>query len=118
MITIITIIVTSVIVISCMPPRAVSLRPMHPEILAWLLLALNLAVAGAFDPFDPQEGVVPSMYCTHWFNTLFAYSLPFGQLLRLWDVLLSEGIKVRMCACSFSRSLLHTAVCHKTLCIM
>jgi hypothetical protein len=33
------------------------------------------------------------MYCTHWFNTLFAYSLPFEQLLRVWDVLLAEGMK-------------------------
>jgi hypothetical protein len=41
-----------------------------------------------------QEGVVPSMYCTHWFNTLFAYSLPFEQLLRVWDVFLLEGMKV------------------------
>jgi hypothetical protein len=42
-----------------------------------------------------QEGVVPSMYCTHWFNTMFAYSLPFEQLLRVWDVFLLEGMKVR-----------------------
>jgi hypothetical protein len=42
-----------------------------------------------------QEGVVPSMYCTHWFNTIFAYSLPFEQLLRVWDVFLLEGMKVR-----------------------
>jgi hypothetical protein len=41
-----------------------------------------------------KEGVVPSMYCTHWFNTLFAYSLPFEQLLRVWDVFLLEGMKV------------------------
>ncbi|WIA41307.1 hypothetical protein OEZ86_004906 [Tetradesmus obliquus] len=40
------------------------------------------------------EGVVPSMYCTHWFNTIFAYSLPFEQLLRVWDVFLLEGMKV------------------------
>jgi hypothetical protein len=35
------------------------------------------------------------MYCTHWFNTIFAYSLPFEQLLRVWDVFLLEGMKVR-----------------------
>jgi hypothetical protein len=46
-----------------------------------------------------QEGVVPSMYCTHWFNTLFAYSLPFEQLLRVWDVFLLEGMKVRFACC-------------------
>lgn len=44
--------------------------------------------------FVLQEGVVPSMYCTHWFNTIFAYSLPFEQLLRVWDVFLLEGMKV------------------------
>lgn len=43
-----------------------------------------------------QEGVVPSMYCTHWFNTLFAYSLPFEHLLRVWDVFLLEGMKVQV----------------------
>ena len=37
---------------------------------------------------------MPSMYCTHWFNTIFAYSLPFEQLLRVWDVFLLEGLKV------------------------
>jgi hypothetical protein len=39
------------------------------------------------------EGVEPSMYCTHWFNTVFAYSLPFEHLLRVWDVFLLEGMK-------------------------
>jgi hypothetical protein len=33
------------------------------------------------------------MYCTHWFNTIFAYSLPFEHLLRVWDVFLLEGMK-------------------------
>ena len=40
-----------------------------------------------------QEGVEPPMYCTHWFNTIFAYSLPFEHLLRVWDVFLLEGMK-------------------------
>jgi hypothetical protein len=39
------------------------------------------------------ESVEPSMYCTHWFNTIFAYSLPFEHLLRVWDVFLLEGMK-------------------------
>lgn len=34
------------------------------------------------------------MYCTHWFNTIFAYSLPFEHLLRVWDVFIMEGMKV------------------------
>jgi TBC1 domain family member 10 len=40
------------------------------------------------------EGVAPSMYCSHWFMTAFAYALPFDHLLRVWDVFLLEGIKV------------------------
>jgi len=40
-----------------------------------------------------EEGVEPPMYCTHWFNTIFAYSLPFEHLLRVWDVFLLEGMK-------------------------
>lgn len=39
------------------------------------------------------EGVEASMYCTHWFNTVFSYSLPFEHLLRVWDVFLLEGMK-------------------------
>lgn len=28
------------------------------------------------------EGVHPTMFCSHWFITLFAYTLPFGAPLR------------------------------------
>lgn len=41
-----------------------------------------------------DEGVLPSMYCSHWFMTAFAYALPFDHLLRVWDVFLLEGNKV------------------------
>ena len=27
-----------------------------------------------------DEGVHPTMFCSHWFITLFAYTLPFGAL--------------------------------------
>ena len=40
------------------------------------------------------EDVHPTMYCSHWFITLFAYALPFDHLLRVWDVFFLEGIKV------------------------
>ena len=43
--------------------------------------------------FD-QENVYPIMFCSHWFNTVFAYSLPFEHLLRVWDVFLFEGWKI------------------------
>eukprot|EP00210_Caulerpa_lentillifera_P001042 g1005.t1 len=41
-----------------------------------------------------REGVHPSMFCFNWFNTIFAYSLPFEHLLRVWDVFLIEGWKI------------------------
>ena len=28
-----------------------------------------------------DEGVHPTMFCSHWFITLFAYTLPFGAPL-------------------------------------
>ena len=40
-----------------------------------------------------QEGVHPTMYCSHWFITIFAYALPFDHLLRVWDIFFLEGIK-------------------------
>lgn len=43
--------------------------------------------------FD-RECVHPIMFCSHWFNTVFAYSLPFEHLLRVWDVFLFEGWKI------------------------
>ena len=39
------------------------------------------------------EGVVPTMYCSQWFITVFATTLPFSVLLRVWDVFLLEGLK-------------------------
>jgi len=38
---------------------------------------------------DPP--VVPNLYATHWFMTLFSYNLPFDVVLRIWDILLAEG---------------------------
>ncbi|KXZ51534.1 hypothetical protein GPECTOR_12g497 [Gonium pectorale] len=40
-----------------------------------------------------REGVEPLFFATHWFNTAFAYSLPFSHLLPVWDVFLAEGLK-------------------------
>jgi hypothetical protein len=39
------------------------------------------------------EGLHSSMFATQWFITLFAYSLPFDVVLRIWDVLMLEGTK-------------------------
>ena len=52
-----------------------------------------------------EQGVGPSMYCAHWFITAFAYALPFDHLLRVWDVFLAQGIKVRL-RCTGSKPLL------------
>lgn len=41
---------------------------------------------------DPA--VEPVHYSTHWFNTMFSYTLPFPYLLRVWDVYMLEGLKV------------------------
>lgn len=41
---------------------------------------------------DPP--VEPVHYSTHWFSTVFSYTLPFPYLLRVWDVFMLEGLKV------------------------
>ncbi|KAK9809729.1 hypothetical protein WJX73_000467 [Symbiochloris irregularis] len=41
-----------------------------------------------------EQGVHPTMYCSHWFITIFAYTLPFDHLLRVWDIFLLEGVKI------------------------
>ncbi len=40
------------------------------------------------------EGMDPALFATHWFNTVFSYSMPFGHLVRIWDVYMVEGFKV------------------------
>ncbi|XP_066893801.1 carabin isoform X2 [Kogia breviceps] len=41
-----------------------------------------------------QVGVGPLLYLPEWFLCLFARSLPFPTVLRVWDAFLSEGVKV------------------------
>uniref|UniRef100_A0A2K5MFI9 TBC1 domain family member 10C n=2 Tax=Cercopithecinae TaxID=9528 RepID=A0A2K5MFI9_CERAT len=41
-----------------------------------------------------QVGVGPLLYLPEWFLCLFARSLPFPTVLRVWDAFLSEGAKV------------------------
>ena len=41
-----------------------------------------------------EEGVLPTMYCSQWFLTLYAYTLPIEHLLRVWDIFLLEGSKI------------------------
>mmetsp|Transcript_4709 Transcript_4709/g.11436 ORF Transcript_4709/g.11436 Transcript_4709/m.11436 type:complete len:329 (-) Transcript_4709:92-1078(-) len=44
-----------------------------------------------------EQGVLPSMYCSQWFITVFAYNLPLDHLLRCWDIFLLEGMAVVFC---------------------
>jgi len=37
--------------------------------------------------------ISPVLYAPQWFITLFAYSFPMETLLRIWDVILHEGLK-------------------------
>jgi len=41
-----------------------------------------------------KENIVPSMYATQWFITVFAYNFPFDIVVRIWDVFLYEGWKI------------------------
>ncbi|XP_061465511.1 carabin [Rhineura floridana] len=41
-----------------------------------------------------KHGVGPLLYMPEWFLCLFARTLPFPTVLRVWDTFLSEGIKV------------------------
>lgn len=41
-----------------------------------------------------EEMINPSMYASQWFITVFSYSFPFPVALRIWDVFLSEGVKI------------------------
>jgi len=38
-----------------------------------------------------REMIVPSMYATQWFITVFTYNFPFDVVVRVWDIFLTEG---------------------------
>src|ERR1700760_3940489 len=39
-----------------------------------------------------RRGVSPHLYATQWFLTLFAYRFPLQLVLRIYDLILSEGL--------------------------
>lgn len=39
-----------------------------------------------------RRGVTPDLYATQWFLTLFAYRFPLQLVLRIYDLILSEGL--------------------------
>lgn len=41
-----------------------------------------------------EENVIPLLYSSKWFITLFTYNFPFEAVVRIWDVFLNEGIKI------------------------
>ena len=40
-----------------------------------------------------RKGVPPRLYATQWFLTLFAYRFPLQLVLRIYDLILSEGLE-------------------------
>ena len=40
-----------------------------------------------------RRGITPHLYATQWFLTLFAYKLPLQLVLRVYDLILSEGLE-------------------------
>jgi hypothetical protein len=40
-----------------------------------------------------RKGVNPQLYATQWFMTLFAYRFPLQLVLRVYDLILSEGLE-------------------------
>ncbi|KAI9690852.1 MAG: GTPase-activating protein [Bathelium mastoideum] len=40
-----------------------------------------------------RKGVKPELYATQWFLTLFAYRFPLQLVLRVYDLILSEGLE-------------------------
>ena len=40
-----------------------------------------------------RKGVSPKLYATQWFLTLFAYRFPLQLVLRIYDLILSEGLE-------------------------
>jgi hypothetical protein len=40
-----------------------------------------------------KRGITPSIYATQWFLTLFAYRFPLQLVLRVYDLILSEGLE-------------------------
>lgn len=40
-----------------------------------------------------KRGITPALYATQWFLTLFAYRFPLQLVLRVYDLILSEGLE-------------------------
>jgi hypothetical protein len=54
---------------------------------------LEIHIPTLYEHFE-EENVVPILYCSKWFMTIYTYNFPFAAVVRIWDVFLSEGIKI------------------------
>ncbi|XP_027433592.1 carabin isoform X2 [Zalophus californianus] len=80
------------------PVAAVLLMHLPPEeavqLDAEVFMALLRRLLPRVHKHLQQVGVGPLLYLPEWFLCLFARSLPFPTVLRVWDAFLSEGVKV------------------------
>ncbi|XP_022261300.1 carabin isoform X2 [Canis lupus familiaris] len=80
------------------PVAAVLLMHLPPEeavqLDAEVFMALLRRLLPRVHKHLQQVGVGPLLYLPEWFLCLFARSLPFPIVLRVWDAFLSEGVKV------------------------
>ncbi|PNI93463.1 TBC1D10C isoform 7 [Pan troglodytes] len=80
------------------PVAAVLLMHLPPEeavrLDAEVFMALLRRLLPHVHKHLQQVGVGPLLYLPEWFLCLFARSLPFPTVLRVWDAFLSEGARV------------------------
>jgi len=58
--------------------------------MQWLM---EMHIPNLYQHFEKQ-GVITMLYCSKWFMTVFTYNFPFNAVVRIWDVFLSEGVKI------------------------
>jgi len=54
---------------------------------------VEMHIPNLYEHFE-EENVIPLLYCSKWFMTVFTYNFPFAAVVRIWDVFLNEGIKI------------------------
>ena len=60
-----------------------------------ILLGLLKRVSPGAHRHLAKQGVEPILFMTEWFLCAFARSLPWPTVLRVWDMFMCEGVKVR-----------------------
>lgn len=59
------------------------------QVFQWLLEEKDSKLAKHFAKND----IVPLMYVTQWFMTIYTMSLPWDSVLRIWDIFYYEGVR-------------------------